>query len=94
MKRSSPELKASGTPQQFSELFKKLSQLGALKKYDESQGSSFMSYTTQNGKLVTADYTAHASFTNGSAEVKIKLIQHDSQWQILGFHVNSPLFLK
>ena len=92
MRRSSPELKSSVTPQQFAELFKTLSQLGSLKTYESAQGDSNMSYTTQNGKMITAEYTAHAEFTNGKAELKIKLIQHDGQWQLLGFHVNSPLF--
>jgi hypothetical protein len=53
-----------------------------------------MSYTTQNGKQITAKYRAKALFENGEAEILIQLIEHDGKWQIINFHVNSPIFLK
>jgi hypothetical protein len=92
--RASPELKAIVTKEQMQQLFNKLSELGKLKEYQGSKGDSFMSYTTQNGKQITAKYRAKALFKNGEAEILIQLIEHDGKWQIINFHVNSPIFLK
>ena len=92
--RASPELKAIATKDQIVPLFKKLSELGKLKEYQGSKGDSLMSYTTQNGKRITAKYVANALFENGTADINIQLIQHGGNWQILSFHVNSPIFLK
>ena len=92
--RASPELKAIATKDQIVPLFKKLSELGKLKKYQGSKGDSFMSYSTQDGKRITAKYVANALFENGEASINIQLIQHDGKWQILNFHVNSPVFLR
>jgi hypothetical protein len=92
--RASPELKAIATQEQMEQLFKKLSELGKLKEYQGSKGDSFMSYTTQNGKQITAKYRAKALFENGEAEILVQLIEHDGMCQIINFHVNSPTFLK
>ena len=94
LEQASPELKAIAPIDQIHQLFKKLSGLGKLKEYQGAKGSSFMAYTTKNGKRITAKYTANAIFENGTAEINIQLIDHGGQWQILSFHVNSPIFLK
>jgi hypothetical protein len=92
--RASPELKAIATREQMEQLFKKLSELGKLKEYQGSEGNSFVSYTTQNGKQIAAKYTTKALFENGEAEIFIQLAEHDGKWQIINFQVNSPIFLK
>jgi hypothetical protein len=94
MNLASPELKKITPPDAINALFKKLSQLGELKTYEKAQGNSLMFYTPATGNRVTADLTMHAVFVHGVADLSIKLIQHDNQWQLLGLHVESPIFLK
>ena len=93
LNRASPELEASATKEQLNQLFKKLSELGTLKKYQGAEGESFMSYTTEHGKQITAKYKAKAIFEHGEAEIQIQLIEHDGKWKIINFQVNSPVFL-
>ncbi len=94
LKRASPELRKVASDDDIDRLFTKLNELGSLQKYEGAKGDSNISFTSQNGKVVTAAYTAKATFQNGSAEIQIRLIQHDGAWSILNFHVNSPIFLK
>jgi hypothetical protein len=92
LKRASPEFKTVATSEDTDALFAQLqSKLGALVKYDGAKGGSNMSYTTQYGKVISANYKADAEFERGKAEIEFKLIQHDGEWQVLGFHVNLPL---
>ncbi len=44
--------------------------------------------------MVSAEYVASADFEAGPAEIKMSLIKHGDQWQILGIHVNSKVFLE
>jgi hypothetical protein len=39
----------------------------------------------QNGKMISARYTAKATFEKGGATVTLGLIRHGDQWQILRF---------
>jgi hypothetical protein len=97
LKRSSPQLLKiiDEKPGQIDQLFQKLSKLGAMRTFGGVKGDSNMSVTTQNGKVITASYTAAATFENGEAQVAVRLIQSPSgQWQFLLFHVNSPIFLQ
>ena len=48
-----------------------------------------MSATTQKGKTTSGQYTAKATFEKGEATIKLGLIKHGDQWQILRFNVNS-----
>ena len=93
-KRSSPQFLKVAKHDQIVILFSKLSQLGALKHYDGAKGDSNISFTTKEGKVVSAKYLAHATFENGDADIRIALIQIESQWQILSFFVNSPILLR
>lgn len=93
-KRSAPELNAVASRKDIEQLFLKLSELGALKDYQGAKGDSNLVYTTKEGKRITAHYKAHAVFASDDADFDVALIQHDGVWQILGFHVNSPIFLK
>lgn len=94
--RSSPQLlKAiNKEPEQFDQLFQKLSKLGAIQSFGDAKGDSNVSYTTQNGKVITAFYIVKSKFENGEARISIRLIQVSGQWQILLFHVDSDLFLQ
>ena len=49
-----------------------------------------MSVTSQNGKTISAKYSAKAQFEKGQAEIALALIKHGDQWQIRGFEVTSP----
>jgi hypothetical protein len=93
---ASPELKQTiGTQSaQLDKLFQKLSGLGALTHYNGSKGTSNIFFDTRKGKIITATYTANATFEHGDAQFSLKLIQHDGQWHYLGFYVNSPILLQ
>src|SRR5262245_29316008 len=60
--RASPEFKTAATQQQLDQLFRWVSTLGRLQKYDPPEGHALMSATTQAGKQVTAQYTTKAAF--------------------------------
>ena len=81
-------------PELLDQQFREISKLGKLLNYGGANGSSNMSYTTNQGQLVTANYTASAKFENGDAQIGVRLVQISAQWQLLLFEVNSPLFLK
>jgi hypothetical protein len=88
-KRSSPQLLKSASDAQIDELFTKLAaQLGSFQSYDGSKGDSKVSYTTQDGKVISASYTSNATFQNGKIDVQVKLIQVNGDWMLLGFHVS------
>ena len=88
--RASPEFKNAIAIDQLDRLFRWVSGLGQLQKCEPAQGQSVMSATTQTGKRISAQYTAKATFQKGEATIKLALIKHGDQWQILGFHVDSP----
>jgi hypothetical protein len=88
--RASPEFKQAASPQQLDQMFRWVSSLGRLQKYDPPQGQSLMSMTSQSGKTVSAQYTTKATFEKGDATVALGLIKHGDQWQILRFDVHSP----
>ena len=94
IKRESPQLRKAVSDDELAALFGKFNALGSMQSYDGAKGDANMNVTPSNGLQVTASYVAQATFQNGKAEIKIKLIQVDGTWQILGFHINSPLFLK
>jgi hypothetical protein len=87
-KRASPQLLKSASDEQIDDLFTRLAaQLGSFQSYDGSKGDSNVSYTTQDGKVISASYTANATFQNGKIDIQVKLIQINSDWFLLGFHV-------
>ena len=96
LKRSSPQLLKiiNEKPEQIDQLFQKLSKLGAMRSFGDVKGDSNVSYTTQNGKVITAAYVGTAKFENGEGKISVRLIQSSGQWQILLFNVNSPIFLQ
>jgi hypothetical protein len=88
--RASPELKKAVTIDQLDRLFRWVSGLGQLQKCAPTEGQALMSATTQTGKMISAQYTAKATFQKGEATIKLGLIKHGDQWQILSFYVDSP----
>jgi len=88
--RASPEFKKAVTADWQSRLFRWVSGLGQLQKCEPAQGQALMSATTQTGKMISAQYTAKATFQKGEATIKLGLIKHGDQWQILSFYVDSP----
>src|SRR5436190_10798665 len=88
--RASPEFKKAVTIDQLDRLFRWVSGLGKLQKCEPAQGQALMSATTQAGKRTSAQYTAKAIFQKGEATIKLGLIKHGDQWQVLSFYVDSP----
>ncbi len=88
--RASPEFKKAVTIDQLDRLFRWVSGLGRLQKCEPAEGHSLMSATTQNGKIVSAQYVAKAAFEKGEGTITLGLIKHGEQWQIINFNVNSP----
>lgn len=91
--RASPEFKKAVAIDQLDRLFRAFATFGRLQNTEPAQGQSLMSATTQNGKRISGQYTAKATFEKGEATLKLGLIKHGDQWQILGFHVDSPVFV-
>jgi len=67
--RASPEFKKAVTADWQSRLFRWVSGLGQLQKCEPAQGQALMSATTQTGKMISAQYTAKATFQKGEATV-------------------------
>ncbi|MHC4962443.1 MAG: hypothetical protein ACYTE1_07520 [Planctomycetota bacterium] len=93
LKQASPELLGVTKDEDLDKLFTMFRKLGKLKKYKGSEGQSLISVTTEQGKKVTANYTAMAEFERGEASIKVNLIKHGDEWQILMFNVSSDIFL-
>jgi hypothetical protein len=96
VKRASPKLLEiiNRDPGQADLVLKKLSKLGSLQSLGEPKGESLVAYTAGTGKVITAAYRETARFENGNADISVRLIQTDGQWQFLLFNVNSPLMLQ
>ena len=94
VKRASPELMPATKDDDLNKLFVLFRRLGGLKEYTGSQGGANISLTTQHGKVVSANYVAKAEFDAGMAQIKVTLIKHGDEWQILRFNVDSKVFLE
>jgi len=92
VKRASPELRAIASNGQLDQLIATCAKLGTFQSYNGAIGRVNINISLQNGQVITASYIANATFKNGKAEIQIKLIRHNGAWQLLGFHVNSPMF--
>jgi len=92
--RASPEFKAAVKDDDLEKLGKMFRRLGNFKSYNGAKGQANMSVTTQNGKVISAAYIAKADFESGPAEIRLSLIKHGSQWQLLGLNINSRIFLE
>jgi hypothetical protein len=92
--RLSPEFKALVRPGDLEQWFGVYRKLGKLRQSGEVQGQAFMGATLDKGKMITGQYRFTGQFENGQAEILVSLIQHDGQWQLYGFRVNSEAFMK
>lgn len=92
--RASPEFKVAVKDEDLEKLVRMFRRLGKLKAYNGAKGDANISVTTQHGKVISAAYVASADFDTGPAEIKMSLIKHGDQWQLLGFHINSKVFLE
>ncbi len=75
----------------FDRYFVAFAKLGPLVHYDGAKGQSKIAVLAGKGKIVTANYVAHAEFAHGTAEIDLGLIREQGHWKINAFHVNSPL---
>jgi hypothetical protein len=89
--RASPEFNQAITAVQVYRMFRELeSKLGRLQKCEPAQGQALMGISTQSGKTTSAEYTAKVQFEKGKATIRLVLVKHGDQWQILRFDVGSP----
>ena len=93
-KRESDQFRRATGDDQLTRLFTRFRELGALQKYEGSKGDANISFTPNNGLMVTGSYLANATFQNGKAEIRINVIRVGDTWKIYGFRIESPLFLK
>lgn len=86
-KRASPEFNETTDYDDLQQLFDVLHGLGDILEYGGSTGKSRIMVSLGHGIMITAAYGASADFESGSAEIRISLIRHGGQWQILGFEI-------
>lgn len=85
---ASPELlRAQGGD--LGPLASSLSELGSLKHYNGADGEANIDISPNHGETITATYTAHADFSNGPADLHLRLIKHDEQWQLLAIEAEA-----
>ena len=93
-KYATPELIKSAPQEDIDRLFNWFADLGKFKQYKESSGQANISYTTQGGKVVSAQYIAQVEFETGPATVTIAILKRDNGWQIHNFNINSMALIK
>ena len=92
--RASPELLKVAPKEKIEKLFSVFSdRLGPLREYKGSSGQVNMSFTVNNGKVITALYIANAIFEKAPATIRFQIIKHKNKWQVLEFRVNSEALL-
>jgi hypothetical protein len=92
IQHAAPQLLQATSEDQVQELFRGFAaKLGPLVQYEGCKGESNTSVTTQSGRVVSARYTAQATFQNGKATINLTLLQNTSStWSIVEFYVLSP----
>jgi hypothetical protein len=90
--RASPEFKQKTTIDELDRYFRGFSQLGAFQHSDVMQGRVVTYHYWRDGNKIIGEFTTKAQFENGEATVKLSVIKHGSQWQILGFNLQAPAF--
>jgi hypothetical protein len=88
--RASPEFKKAVTQEQLDQMFRWFTSLGGFQSSEPTQGQAGITVTPQTGKVISGQYTAKAKFEKGDATIKLVLIKHGDQWQIVSFYVDSP----
>jgi hypothetical protein len=93
-KRASKELQQDLTAQKWNVFLSSVKVLGQFETYEGCRGQAYITQSYPSPENITAEYVASAIFQNGTAEIKVKLIQKNSQWQIFKLTVDSPIFYK
>lgn len=91
-KRASPEFNDEVDYDELEQDLGVLQQLGKLVEYKGSTGDANITLSLQYGYEITADYTASADFEAGSTNMRMSLIKHGGQWQILDLKINPEEF--
>jgi len=91
VQNAAPELLRVASKADFDRYFAAFAKLGPLVHYYGAKGQSNIAVLAGKGKIVTANYVAHAEFAHGTAEIDLGLIREQGHWKIDAFHVNSPL---
>ena len=91
-KRASPEFNDEVDYDELEQDFSAIQQLGKLVEYKGSDGDANIALSFQYGYEITADYTASVDFETGSTAMRISLVKHGGQWQILDFSINPEDF--
>jgi hypothetical protein len=87
------KLKKLGSPEQFDKFFNSLSNLGAYKVYNGSEGEAHISVSPKFGKVISGNYICNAEFENGPAVIKIVIIKREDGWKILNFNISSDALI-
>ena len=91
--------KAGVTEQQTNKIFYYISNsLGKMLEYhpakDDDSRSRIVNINAGFGKeQISAIYIASAKFEKGEAQIKLSLLKNNNEWKILGWNINSPVFL-
>jgi hypothetical protein len=92
LSRASPEFTQNTKREDLDKGFTGLDhKFGKMQSYEGSKGQSYINYSvlsSQNGRVITADYVARATFAGGPATIQITLIKHGDKWQIKRFEIN------
>ena len=93
LNHASPELLKVAPADKIDSMFKMLAEkLGKYKEFKDSKGGSFLNFTPQ-GKIITAAYITHVAFDRADATVRIRVIKHSENWQVLEFYVDSQALM-
>lgn len=89
-----PELTAAVDNVELARLFATYRKLGTLQKLDAPTGTT--KSTVGVGSMptgLTAEYQFPATFSGGSATVRVQLVFQRGEWKLQAFSVNSSVFL-
>ncbi len=92
MARSSSGFREKLRKKEFSNRFALFARIGKMKRYSPSVGDTNFNFSFSSGAEITADYSAIASFENGTAQVEVSLVKRGKKWLISDFRVNSGAF--
>ena len=92
--RASPEFKTAVRGEDLEKLLRISRRLGTFKAYNGAEGQARISILTGKGTVISAAYVVRADFDTGPAEIRLSLIKHRDQWQLLGISVFSKALLE
>ncbi|MGX9416275.1 hypothetical protein ACWU4D_02875 [Vibrio sp. WJH972] len=86
------ELINSATSDEFDKLFRKFRELGTLRSFNPSIGEANINFNDSN-MTITGSYVMKAEFENGEAMIKVTVIKRGDEWKVIGFYIDSPIYL-